>query len=226
MIRHPLDRPAWNALGSHHAKFAVSSKLARRYINEFGLFAAARDDSPESLQALSDIMPKGSALLLLQAGQYPLPPDTRLQDRMDAVQMVARNIEPAEPGPKVTPLTNTDAPAMIELATLTQPGPFFARTNELGQFWGVKEGGRLVAMAGERMRLEGFTEVSGVCTHPECRGRGYAGLLSRVVATQILKRGDVPFLHAVATNTSAIRLYQTLGFEQRSPMTASVLIRA
>ena len=89
---------------------------------------------------------------------------------------------------------------MLALATLTRPGPFFARTHQLGAFIGVKQDGRLVAMAGERMQPTGFTEVSGVCTHPDPRGRGYAGGLMRQVAARILARGETPFLHAYADN--------------------------
>lgn len=225
MSPHPLDRPVWHALNTRHAKFAVGGDRAKRYEGEFGLFAAARDDEPESLKALSELMPPRGALLLLQAGQSPQPPDTTLQMQLDGVQMIAKTVVPVEPGDTIVKLTDSDAPSMLELATLTQPGPFFARTHELGQFWGVKDNGRLVAMAGERMSFEGYSEISGVCTHPDCRGRGYAGLLSRVVATQIMKRGETPFLHAIATNTSAIRLYEQIGFETRGRATANVLIR-
>ncbi|MEI9963878.1 MAG: GNAT family N-acetyltransferase [Caulobacteraceae bacterium] len=104
---------------------------------------------------------------------------------------------------------------MLALATLTQPGPFFARTHQLGDFIGVKQEGRLVAMAGERMRPTGFTEVSGVCTHPDWRGRGYAAGLMRLVAARILARGETPFLHVYASNTGAIALYEALGFRLR-----------
>lgn len=225
MSPHPLDRPVWHALNTRHAKFAVGGERAKRYDSDFGLFAAARDDEPESLEALSELMPNRGALLLLQAGQSPLPPDTVLQMQIDSVQMVGKSVVPLEPDKTIVRLTDVDAPAMLELATLTQPGPFFSRTHELGQFWGVRENGRLVAMAGERMSFEGFSEISGVCTHPDCRGRGYAGLLSRVVATQVMKRGETPFLHAITTNISAIRLYEQIGFEHRSAATASILVR-
>jgi len=115
---------------------------------------------------------------------------------------------------------------MLALATETRPGPFFARTHQLGDFVGVKAGGRLIAMAGERMKPEGYTEVSGVCTDPGHRGRGYAGALMRVVAHRILARGETPFLHSYAHNTGAIGLYQSLGFALRSEMTMQVLSRA
>jgi predicted GNAT family acetyltransferase len=120
---------------------------------------------------------------------------------------------------------------MLALANLTKPGPFFERTHRLGDFIGVKvpdgKGGRrLAAMAGERMRLPGFTEVSGICTHPDYRGHGYAGGLSRIVAGRILARGETPFLHAYAHNTAATGLYETLGFSLRRQMHMRVLTRA
>jgi len=114
---------------------------------------------------------------------------------------------------------------MLALATLTKPGPFFARTHQLGDFVGVKRDGVLVAMAGERMKPAGFTEVSGVCTHPDHRGHGYAAGLSRIVAQRILARGEVPFLHAYATNTAAIAIYQALGFRLRLEATLTILAR-
>jgi len=115
---------------------------------------------------------------------------------------------------------------MLALATLTKPGPFFARTHQLGDFIGVKKNGALVAMAGERMKPPGFTEVSGVCTHPDHRGHGYAAGLSRIVASRILERGETPFLHAFATNTGAISVYRALGFALRRDITLTVLARA
>jgi len=100
---------------------------------------------------------------------------------------------------------------MLALATLTRPGPFFDRTHQLGDFLGVRIEGQLVAMAGERMKPLGFTEVSVVCTHPDHRGRGYAGALMRLVAARILDHGETPFLHAYASNRGAIALYETRG---------------
>jgi predicted GNAT family acetyltransferase len=104
---------------------------------------------------------------------------------------------------------------MLALATLTRPGPFFERTHELGEFIGVREGGRLIAMAGERMKPDGFTEVSGVCTHPDFRGQGHAAALTRIVASRIRERGETPFLHAYASNAPAIALYERLGYRLR-----------
>jgi predicted GNAT family acetyltransferase len=226
MNTHLLDRPVWHTLSTRLSRFAQGGPRALRFAPDVNMFAAARDDSPESLQALADLVPDEGAVLLLQKGDSPLPPGTTAQTTAPGVQMIAERVAPLDAHDRIERLTEADAPEMLALATLTKPGPFFARTHQLGRFWGVKENGRLIAMAGERMKLEGFTEVSGVCTHPPARGRGYAGLLSRVVATQILKRGETPILHAYAGNTPAITLYESLGFVLRSAVTVTVLIRA
>ena len=140
--------------------------------------------------------------------------------------MVAEAITPGAAEFEVTALTEADAAEMRALAHLTRPGPFAERTHQLGEFIGVKLDGRLVAMAGERMRPEGFAEVSGVCTLPEHRGQGYAAGLMRIVARRILERGEIPFLHAYAANTGAIRLYETLGFRLRRPVVLTILTKA
>ena len=118
---------------------------------------------------------------------------------------------------------SSDAAEMLALATLTKPGPFFENTHRLGGFIGVRIDGRLAAMAGERMKPEGFTEVSGVCTHPDFRGRGLGAALSRVVANRILARGETPFLHAWHDNAAAIGLYERLGFRLRAKVNVAVL---
>ena len=139
--------------------------------------------------------------------------------------MVAEQPRPGDPDFAHQDLTDDDAAQMLALATLTEPGPFLEATHRLGAFVGVKQDGRLVAMAGERMRPEGFTEVSGVCTHPDHRGRGLAGRLMQVVAGRIVARGETPFLHSYASNLGAISLYESLGFAIRREVTATVLAR-
>jgi predicted GNAT family acetyltransferase len=221
----PLDRPIWHALNTHLAHISSGSARARRMQAPFGMFAAAADDSAESLVALGELVPHDGAILLLQAGNSPLPPGTAAQMLLPGVQMIARHFTPLEPDHRFRRLTPQDVGEMLDLAALTQPGPFFARTSEIGPFWGAHENGKLVAMAGERLRFDDYVEVSGVCTHPDFRGRGYAGLLSRLVATQILKQGKTPILHAVSSNRTAIRLYESLGFVLRCEVMATVLVR-
>lgn len=223
MTTHPLDHPVWHALSTRLSHFAVGRARAMRFAPDIGPLAAACDDGSESLQDLSTLVAEYGAVVLLQVGKSPLPPGTVAEMTAPAVQMVAQNLVPLEAPDRIERLTDNDAPEMLALATLTKPGPFSTRTHKLGGFWGIKENGKLVAMAGERMKLHGFTEVSSVCTHPDVRGRGYAGLLSRTVATQIQNRGETPFLHAFASNTAALDLYEALGFVLRRHVNVTVL---
>jgi ribosomal protein S18 acetylase RimI-like enzyme len=224
MMKEVLDRPIWHALAGRQAGFAVGDGLARRFRADVSPFIACADDSAEALAAVAPLLGAGETALFLQRGSVPLPPGTRAVEGGTGVQMVAEDYHPSDPPDGIVVLGEANAAEMLALATLTQPGPFRARTHELSQFWGVRdETGRLLAMAGERLKLPGMSEVSGVCTHPDARGRGYAALLSRHVASQIVRRGEVPFLHAYATNAGAIRLYEGLGFRIVSEVEALVV---
>jgi hypothetical protein len=227
MTDDPLDRPVWNALTTRQAHLAQGDARAVRFAPEYGLFAAVADASPDSLAALAALVPPRGGLALVEAQAPPPIPGTQIAQRASVWQMSAEMLTPATPAKvEIVPLTDADAAEMLALATLTEPGPFFERTHRLGDFVGVKQDGQLVAMAGERMKPTGFTEVSGVCTRPEWRGHGYAGALSRAVVEGILARGERPFLHVYAHNAAAITLYQSLGFSLRREMAMTMLTRA
>ncbi len=221
--QHPLDRPVWSALTTRQSHLAEGDARALRLEPTHGPFAAAADMSPANLKALAGLIPDGGNVWTVEIEAMPQPPGTVVMSAALCHQMVAEAIAPSSPAFAIEPLTEDDAPAMLALATLTVPGPFLSRTHRLGAFVGVKQDGQLVAMAGERMKLDNFTEVSGVCTHPDFRGRGYAGGLMCAVASGILARGEQPFLHVYATNAGAIGLYETLGFRIRATVTATVL---
>ncbi|HTJ62536.1 MAG TPA: GNAT family N-acetyltransferase [Alphaproteobacteria bacterium] len=222
---HPLDRPIWSAFTTRQAALASGDARAVRLKPDYGIFVAAADRSAENLAALAQLVPAGVPVASVEVGGIPVPPGLEVVSTAICNQMIAAHITPGEPDFEVVALTDVDAPEMLALATLTKPGPFAARTHQLGDFIGVKQGGRLVAMAGERMKPTGFTEVSGVCTLPEWRGRGYAGGLMRLVAARILERGEAPFLHVYADNAGAIALYEALGFRFRQALTMTVLRR-
>src|SRR5579862_4988758 len=225
--QHPLDRAIWNALTSRQASLAEGDGRALRFAPDYGLFAAMADTSPECLDSLSALLPVHGEIALVELAEPPPIPSSVVVSRAVVCQMVAERLTPAEAVSfDIVVLTEAHQPEMFALARLTQPGPFFARTHQLGDFVGVEEQGRLVAMAGERMMPTGYTEVSGVCTDPSRRGRGYAGALMRVVAGRILARGETPFLHAYASNTGAIGLYESLGFKRRCEFRMTALRRA
>jgi predicted GNAT family acetyltransferase len=227
MNKHVLDRPVWNALNTRQSNVAVGGDFARRFLPEIGPLAGARDDGSQSQEALAALIPPDSPLILLQADEIVLPPGIDVIMRAPAVQMVCKCLAPLPDGfeTRIEKLDEEDVPQMVVLATLTKPGPFEAGTSRLGGFRGIKENGALVAMAGERMKPIGYTEVSGVCVHPRARGRGYARALSIAVAARIIDRGETPYLHAYATNTAAIGLYESLGFRLRRHAHIAVIAR-
>lgn len=218
-----LDRPVWASL-QHQPHWAIGDERARRFKADINRFAAARDDRPESLAALAELVQPGEdAVFLAQVPALVVPPGLVVVKEALGVQMMAtRQLEP-DKGADL--LTDADAPEMLALATLTEPGPFLPRTHTMGRFIGIRIEGRLAAMAGERMRFPGHVEVSAVCTHPDFRGRGLARRLSAAVTADIQRRGEQAFLHAWVTNTAAIALYDSLGFVQRAMLNIAVLKR-
>jgi predicted GNAT family acetyltransferase len=202
---------------------AVGDGHAMRLHGDFGPFAAAANDSKDCADRLPHLLSEGGELWLVEAAPPTVP--IRLTVRREATlhQMTAATVTASPDSLDIVPLTESDAQEMVALAHLTVPGPFAARTYQLGQFLGVKKGGKLVAMAGERMRFPGYAEVSGVCTHPDHRGKGYAAALMRAVAERMMAQGETPFLHSYADNLSAIRLYESLGFRFHQVMHLKVV---
>ena len=223
---HPLDRPVWNALTSRQAHLALGEKSRfLRFPADIEPFGAARDNSVEQLSALAELMPPDGHVALFEADKIAAPPGFVTMIGAVCHQMTAEKLDPPDDDFAVVALSEQDAPEMRALAELTQPGPFHARTHELGGFVGVRENGRLIAMAGERLKLPGFTEISAVCTHPDARGRGLAAALMRRVAAGIAARGEQLFLHAYPHNAGAIALYERLGFRRRADIQLNVLRR-
>lgn len=224
-----LDNPIWNALRTEHNPYALIEGAARRYLPAIGPLAGTPDQSSKSYDALRRLAGSGGILGLFFPDE-PVPPAGWSLFRGGLLsQMICRTPRLLETralaaGVKLRRLGIADVPAMIELATLTEPGPFRERTIELGNYYGIFEGDRLLAMAGQRMRVPGFVEVSAVCTHPDARGRGYAGILMSEVMRDIIAEGATPFLHALAENP-AIRLYEKLGFTHRCGFHLAVIKR-
>jgi predicted GNAT family acetyltransferase len=230
-MSHPLDRAVWNALTTRLSSFATPESYTRavRIDPEVGVFLSAADASPQSRARLSELARLHPGAGLVERADGPmadvLPDGIAVARRINLAQMTAGALTPSKaPTIAFETLTPADAPAMLALATLTRPGPFRSRTRELGPFVGIRRDGELVAMAGRRLRVDGFTELSGVCTHPDHRGQGYAAALSRTVVGEILASGEAAFLHAFADHEATIAFYQSLGFEVRAPMVYTILV--
>jgi predicted GNAT family acetyltransferase len=218
-----LDNPVWSALSTTHSSFAEGDSLAKRYPVDVAPFAATRDQSPESYRSLARLLgPEGSAAIPL-ATMPIIPTGWSVVRRIDSAQMVWTSKTPPPVERSFEELNISKVDEMLELVELTKPGPFSKRTPELGSYLGIHEDGKLVAMAGERLKPYGYTEISAVCTHPDYRGRGYASSLVSILIHRITRRNETPFLHVREENVDAIRVYEKLGFKTRRKMNIVVV---
>ncbi len=219
-MSHPLDRPLWNALTGRLSHLAIGDERVVRLDPEVGVFAAAASGASEDQAALAALIRRYPGAGLIELEGSPLnqpPPGIEIVIASPCVQMTCSCLTGGAPGDlDVVSLGEADAAEMLALATLTRPGPFRSRTHSLGGFIGVLREGRLAAMAGRRMRLDGHSELSGVCTHPDFRGLGLASALSRRVVEGILAGGETAYLHAYASHDATVALYEGLGFRTRA----------
>jgi predicted GNAT family acetyltransferase len=216
-LERQLDNPVWWCLSTRHSHLALGDDRARRYPPAFSPITGFPDSGPPSVEALEALVEIGDDMGAIGPSRPILSSswDTLLETQI--TQMIRTEREPLPEGDvEVSSLGAVDVPDMLALVELTQPGPLRQRTVELGHFIGVREQGRLIAMAGERMWVDDCREVSGICTHPDAQGRGYARMLTGRVVNRMLRAGQTPFLHVMSANDRAIELYRALGFARRA----------
>jgi len=212
-----LDNPVWSCLTTRHAHFAQGGALARRYPVDISPIAGVPDVAAANIAALEALVDVGDNITTGGARVPALPPNWETLHASRMTQMIRADRAPLpEVDIDVIALSPKDVDEMLALVELTQPGPFRPRTIELGRFCGIRENGKLVAMAGERMWIGDCHEVSGVCTHPDVQGRGYAKALTARVVNRMLRDGETPFLHVESLNERAIGVYRALGFVERA----------
>jgi ribosomal protein S18 acetylase RimI-like enzyme len=215
---YPLDNIIWQALTTRQTEFAQSFGEARRFVPEVGPLAAFRDPNHADYESLAGLAKIGGTIAVFLDSPYQPRCGWSVVAGAPLLQMLHTGdgiATPPQPPHSIAELGVADSPEMVTLAALTKPGPFGPRTHELGNFFGIRDDETLVAMAGERMKVPGHTEVSAVCTHPQHTGHGYAAALMRRVMQGIVERGEVPFLHVRGDNSRAIELYKRLGFRER-----------
>jgi ribosomal protein S18 acetylase RimI-like enzyme len=223
-----LDNPIWNSLATNHAHLAIGAHLgqglARRYPAQIGPLSAFQEPTFEAYADLAAIVPDGDVAVLFLENQPEAPAGWQLVRGGALLQMVCPMVkDQPRLAEAIVPMERTDFPEMLNLAALTEPGPFREHTATLGGFVGIRVAGRLAAMAGQRLSPTGFAEVSAVCTHPDFRGRGYAQALVAAVARSICCEGRIPFLTSFEANMGAIRVYQQVGFVLRRRFELAVL---
>jgi ribosomal protein S18 acetylase RimI-like enzyme len=219
-----LDDPVGESLRGHHGHLARRHGRAVTYLPGVATFSAVSAETDSAGWGdLASLLGRGEFADMFSCPATP-PSDWEPVFVLEGRQMIwAGDSRPdaprAELDPAVVELGAGSVPEMLGLVERTRPGPFWPRTHELGTYLGIRDGGALVAMVGERLRPPGWTEISAVCTAPEARGRGHAARLIRALIERIVARNERPFLHVAEANSGAIALYERLGFETRKHVT-------
>lgn len=212
----PLDNPGWNALQTVHKKFANGTEAIKRYPADVLRVAGCADPCTADLHEIEPLVKPGEKVFIV-GDIPPLPKNWTNYITIDCIQMVCLELKilPVKEKAQIKPLNESDHEEMISLINLVQPGFFFRNTYLLGDYFGIRQDGKLVAVAGERLKMTGLTEVSAVVTHPDYTGRGYAQQLVAHVAAKNFDEGNTPFLHFLTTNDRARKVYELVGFQYR-----------
>jgi GNAT superfamily N-acetyltransferase len=219
-----LDNIAWHTLTGAQARFAAGSGGARRYARGFSPIIGFMEPGRPDFAALAPHCDEGEHFYC-DGWSGAVPAGWQVEAETTMFKMVWQGAPPPPPAQPALPLQAAHAQQALELATLTRPGPFGPRTTELGDYLGVFDDGRLVAMAGERMHAATLREISGVCTHPQQQGRGLARRLMLELVRRQLQRGETPFLHVMRDNVGAHSLYQRMGFSDHCESVVRVVAR-
>ena len=218
-----LDNIVWNSLAGAQARFSSGTSEARRYARGFSAIIGFANAENPDFDALAPYCEPGEHFYC-GAWTGPVPAGWQLHADTTGLQMLwVADIPAADDKFPAVQLDASHVPQMMELVELRPPGPFARRTHELGEYYGIFDGTRLVAMAGERMEAGPLREVSGVCTHPDFQGRGLARRLIEKIVRKQIERGQIPFLHVMRDNVHARQLYERMGFRVHQEMPLRVV---
>jgi ribosomal protein S18 acetylase RimI-like enzyme len=214
-----LYNPVFHALSTGDSHFAQGTNTVKYFDSEVSPFVGFPDDYTKGFEELHALLPEGRRILYAIPDTIGAHKGWEIKAQISGTQFLyPQNTEPQQPAFVPAPLNTSHVDEMIALTALTKPGPFDQRTIEFGHYHGIFADGKLVAMTGQRLHPEPFTEISAVCTHPDYLGRGYAAALLQHQLQIILSQGKQPFLHVRGDNERAIALYERLGFKQNNSM--------
>jgi ribosomal protein S18 acetylase RimI-like enzyme len=210
----PLDTPIWNALTGPHASLARRAGAAARYPGDVSPLSAIETGTPQAFADLRTLVETNEPVAFFSAVPPSIPDEWHVLRDRPIEQMVCTEV-PVHVDVRPLVLGDADVPDMLALTALTEPGPFAARTIRMGKFIGLRHAdGRLMAIAGQRLALAGFTEISAVCTDPEFRGKGYSRALVVTLMREVFAAGKIPILHVKNENGAKV-LYEKVGFKTR-----------
>ena len=221
---HVLDNPVWNALNSGNKHLSVGDDFVRVFPEDVSPFVGLKEQNESNFKLLYDMVPESRTVAVVTAKDITVPDQWKIIYKTQLWQMTCTvPQQPLATPPELVPLTDANIPAMLELTALTNPGPFYQRTIDFGNYYGIFDGDKLIAMAGHRLSIDQYTEISAVCTHPDHNGKGYGKLLMNFQKQFIYSLGRVPMLHVRNDNFNAIKLYESLGFAKRAEMTIQII---
>jgi ribosomal protein S18 acetylase RimI-like enzyme len=225
-VKHLLANIVWHTLAGPHSRYAIGTPEARRYAPGFSPIVGFANAEHPNFDGLAPYCERGEHFYC-DGWEGRAPAGWRIDAESTMFKMVWEfPANAADEAPEAIQLAPAHASQALELAAVTRPGPFGPRTIELGEYFGIFEGQRLVAMAGERMHADRLREISGVCTDPDFRGRGLARrLVAKLVHRQRL-RNETPFLHVMCENSRAHGLYESMGFQDHQESVVRVISRS
>lgn len=226
-MKHILDNPAWHALNSGNSYLAHGSGLVKYFAQNVSPFLGLEHNSPDEFAQLHSQLPDGRVVCLMSTQERDIPAQWKVLHCVSGLQMCYLHHK-IEDNINITPVALADEhiPQMMELTQLTKPGPFDERTIDFGHYYGIFDGSKLVAMAGQRLHAFNYAEISAVCTHPDYLGRGYARQLLKFHINRIIAAGEVPILHVRHDNERAIKVYHDMGFTTRGSMYFYIITKA
>jgi predicted GNAT family acetyltransferase len=211
---HHLSNPVWQALSSRQKQFNIGTNTVKFYPADIAPFVGLKNWDEHDMQDMMKNLPSSRSYSVMIAKNISLPDNVKVVFTAPLYQMYCSAFKPyLLESQHVRTLTQEDVPLMISLTDKAKPGPFFKRTIEMGKYIGLFDGEKLVAMAGERLKVPGHTEISAICTDPDYNGKGYASFLSTLICQHVIAEGNIPILHVKSENTRAIEVYRKLGFE-------------
>lgn len=217
---HILDNPIWNALITGNKNMARGQDNVRHFSDDVAPFVGMKTANSDDFKLLDEMIPAGRIVVTATATAIAIPEQWKILQKMLVLQMIYTPTEMPRPiTHQIIPLEDKDVPAMLELTALTAPGPFLKRTIEFGNYHGIfDDQHQLVAMAGQRMAIGNYIEISAVCTHPDHSGKGYASALMLYLIQLIQAQSCIPMLHVKTENLNAVRVYEKLGFTVRNEL--------